>query len=164
MTGSVTIHQRAAVGAAAVGVLLLGVYVERDMARVDVVRPPTSLALGAGDRAPAGAGPSLDKEVIRDGIRTIIPDIQRCFEAELETSPALAGRLVLRFTILARDGKGVVDAGEIQPDSTAALLGHPRLGQCVLAALAAVEFPAPGEGSVEVSYPIVLRSVDEPEQ
>jgi hypothetical protein len=120
---------------------------------------PSSSATEEPRPLQGGIDGALDKEVVRAGIRQIIPQIKACYESALEKTPELHGRLLVKFKIRTQEGKGVVGEGEIQPDSDAALLAAPETGQCILDALVAAEFPAPEDGGeVTVSYPFALMA------
>jgi hypothetical protein len=98
----------------------------------------------------------LDKETIRQGIRSVMPGIKTCYEQGLERDPQLRGKVVVKFIIRTKDGKGRVDEAEIDPE--AGDFNAPLVEQCILNTLATVEFPAPqGNGEVRVSYPFMLE-------
>lgn len=110
--------------------------------------------------SPALAGPgteeaavqgSLDKEVIRRVIRQHLGEVKQCYEAQLKTSPNLAGRVMAHFTI-GPDGK--VTESSIQESS----LGSPACEKCIADAVRGWEFPKPRGGKVVVSYPFVLAA------
>jgi hypothetical protein len=104
---------------------------------------------------------SLDKDTIRTGIKSIIPRVEECYTHGLERNPKLAGKIVVKFVIRTKDGRGRIDEGEI--DSENDELQSPLVEQCILTAMAEIDFPAPsGGGEVHVSYPFVLANDGEP--
>ena len=97
----------------------------------------------------------LDKDTIRGVVRGTLSDITACYDAALKHNEDLAGRIVVRFTIVTKDGKGRVSDGEIQPEDGD--LNEPRLEQCILQVLGQAQFPPSADGEpVIVSYPFVL--------
>ena len=100
---------------------------------------------------------SLDKDTIRTGIKSIIPRVEECYTKGLERNPKLGGKVVVKFVIRTKDGRGRIDEGEI--DSENDELQSPLVEQCILNAMADIDFPAPsGGGEVHVSYPFVLAN------
>jgi hypothetical protein len=96
----------------------------------------------------------LGKEQIRSAIKAITPLVQTCYEKRLAQKKDLAGKAVIKFTIVAKDGKGSLDEGEIKSST----LGDLRLDTCMLHALTKARFPLPeGEGKVTVNYPFKFR-------
>jgi Ca-activated chloride channel family protein len=93
---------------------------------------------------------SLDKEIIRRIIRRHINEVRFCYEKELLTRPALAGRVLIQFTIAA---SGDVIASVVQSTT----LGSPRAETCMVTAVKRWQFPSvPDGGIVLVSYPFVF--------
>jgi len=106
---------------------------------------------GDGDEGKAVLG----KEQIRTAIKTVTPLMTECYEKRLEEKKDLAGKTVIKFTIVARDGKGSLDEGEIKSST----LGDLRLDTCMLHALTRARFPLPrGEGKVTVNYPFTFKA------
>jgi RNA polymerase sigma factor (sigma-70 family) len=107
----------------------------------------------------SGSG-HLDKDVIRAGIRAVVPEIKKCFESLMERDPATeGGRIVVRFVIEPRDEAGVVTAASIVPDENGGSeeLEAPLAEQCILQEISKAKFPAPeGGGTVVVRYPFQL--------
>jgi TonB family protein len=97
-------------------------------------------------------GGSLDKEIIRRVIRQHLNEVKYCYEQELVRAPALAGRLVVGFTIAA-DGRVITAVSEVS-------MGQPRLESCVLGAVRRWSFPKPGHGGglTIVRYPFVFTA------
>jgi metallo-beta-lactamase class B len=122
--------------------------------------PPPPSSIFGRDSGPdgglglSGAGTgvrgSLDKEIIRRVIRRHIDDVKACYEGELVHQPALAGRIMVQFTIAA---SGQVVSSVLQ-NST---MGSAQVESCTVAAVRTWQFPKPiGGGNVIVSYPFVL--------
>lgn len=120
------------------------------------LRPaPTRAELpGEGLQHTAAAG-ALRKEDIQDAVVAIKPLLGRCYEEALAHDPTLAGTLKVRFTLVKDQGVGRLEDAEVLDEEGA--LYHPFLGMCVLRVLAGVSYPAPGQGSVTVTYPFNLQ-------
>ncbi len=100
-------------------------------------------------------GTALGAEEIRGAIRALQPKLHECYESRLKEKEGLAGTLVAKFTIVAKEGKGTIDEGEIKKST----LGDLRLETCMLHALTTARFPMPrGEGRVTVNYPFRFRA------
>jgi hypothetical protein len=124
--------------------------------------PPAGRAETSNETGSSAPG-SLDKEVIRAGMQSLLPRLKTCYEEGAARTPGLAGRVVLKFLIRTREGRGRVDEAEVDPSNAGSDgdLNSPLVEQCVLNALAEVEFPAPaGEGEVLVSYPIAFAPAE----
>jgi TonB family protein len=126
---------------------------------IDVSAPPPPpapaggalAALLAGD---AGAGPgvmgSLPRETIQRVVRRNIEQIKRCYQRELQVSPALTGRVTVKFVIAP---SGAVQEATIRDSN----LGRPEVESCITRAVRRWRFPRPeGGGMVVVSYPFVF--------
>jgi hypothetical protein len=111
--------------------------------------PPPSAALPA----PSGRA-RLGKEEIRTAVRAVTPLLHDCYHQRLKENEGLAGKAVVKFTIVARDGEGRLDEGEIKRSTLEDL----RLETCMLHALTRARFPLPqGEGKITVTYPFIFR-------
>lgn len=95
----------------------------------------------------------LPPDVIRRIVRQHLGRIRFCYQRELSASPALAGKLSVRF-VIARDGK-VSNVSTASADG-----GGQRLAPCVHAAFRAMQFPQPDGGIVLVTYPLLFRPGD----
>jgi outer membrane biosynthesis protein TonB len=92
---------------------------------------------------------SLDKDVIRRVIRRSMPKIKLCYEASLEKSPNLAGKVVVDFTI-GLDGKVT------NSEATSGI--QSGMDSCVAQSIARLYFPAPqGDTEVRVVYPFTFE-------
>jgi hypothetical protein len=90
----------------------------------------------------------LPPEVIQRTVRQNFGRFRNCYESGLRSNPNLEGRVVARF-VIGRDGAvSNVSAGGDLPDS--------QVRSCVASAFYGLSFPAPENGIVTVSYPIVL--------
>jgi hypothetical protein len=93
---------------------------------------------------------ALDKEIIRRIIRRHLNQIRYCYQKELATTPDLAGRVAIRFTI-GPNGNVIAaqDAGSTLPDKAVV--------SCVERTFRRMMFPKPtGGGVVIVTYPLVF--------
>lgn len=82
-----------------------------------------------------------------------------CYEALLARQPSASGRLVVRFVLEERDGRGKITQASTEPqqrDGGTEELVDPLTEQCILNALSETTFPAPQGGPVAVSYPFML--------
>lgn len=99
------------------------------------------------DRTPQGA---ISKESVQRGIGEAQPAVKACYEEALKGNPGLAGKLTMRFTIVAENGEGRLRDAEVVEDD----VGNPFLGMCALDAVAKVVFDVPEQdGEVVVNYP-----------
>ncbi|HRI49865.1 MAG TPA: sigma-70 family RNA polymerase sigma factor [Pseudomonadota bacterium] len=100
----------------------------------------------------------LDKEYIRTQITALLPLIKECYENALITQPALAGKLVVDFTIIAEpDIGGLVSQSAIN-DAESTITDAP-MRECVQETMYAAQFPAPLDGGeVRVTYPFMFAS------
>jgi hypothetical protein len=91
----------------------------------------------------------IPPEVIQRVIRQSFGRFRGCYEAGIRTNPNLAGRVAVSFTI-GRDGAvGMVqNAGSDLPDAAVV--------SCVVKSFYGLSFPAPSEGTVNVTYPIAF--------
>jgi hypothetical protein len=104
----------------------------------------------------ARARGALDKEDIRRIIRAHTSEVQSCYERELNETPKLSARVMVRFTIA---GDGWVVASALQETDT----DNQRLTTCMVGLVRCWRFPKPiGGGIVIVSYPWVLTPEPDP--
>jgi hypothetical protein len=91
----------------------------------------------------------LPPESILRIIRQNLGRARLCYENGLRRNPTLAGRVVVRF-IIGRDGavQSSADGGSTLPD--------PEVVSCIVRAFYGLSFPAPEDGIVTSTYPIVL--------
>jgi hypothetical protein len=111
--------------------------------------PGRALAGPVRTRAEMLADPGLNQEAIRGVVRANAGRIQDCYRAGLKRNPALAGRVVVGFTV--GEGGKVVYAKDEESD-----LADVSVRECIVRAFYSFGFPAPKGGAVTVKYPIVL--------
>jgi TonB family protein len=106
-------------------------------------------------RDPVQDRAGLGKEEIQAAIKAVTPLVKSCYEKRLKEKNELQGKAVVKFTIVAKDGEGSIDEGEIKSSSLEDL----RLDTCVLHALSKARFPLPRneQGRVVVTYPFTFR-------
>lgn len=91
----------------------------------------------------------LPAELVQRVVRQNFGRFRNCYEEGLRRNPSLTGRVTARFVI---DRVGAVtlaqNGGSDLPDSAVI--------SCVLSAFYGLSFPAPDNGIVRVSYPILF--------
>ena len=113
---------------------------------------------GAGAAAPStpSAGDpiilgSVDRTQIDRIVKQHLAQIRYCYQKELNRTPTLAGKVVVKFTIGA---DGTVASAEIQTTT----LNNETVEACICARFLRMTFPAPaGAGVVIVSYPFIFK-------
>ncbi|MEZ4461401.1 MAG: AgmX/PglI C-terminal domain-containing protein [bacterium] len=124
----------------------------------DTVPTPTEAPPKAVDEEPTG---SLDREVIRDGIQSMRPIVEKCYNETLKDFPDAEGRVTLAFTISAEDDEGRVELSELDTEKTTLI--DTMLHDCMLEAVGELRFPAPeGNGKVNVKYPFNFAKAETP--
>lgn len=93
----------------------------------------------------------LPPETVQRTIRANFGRFRACYEAGLLRNPELSGRVTTSF-VIGRDGavSNVADGGSDIPDKDVA--------KCVVRAFYSLSFPAPDDGIVTVTYPIVFST------
>jgi len=95
---------------------------------------------------------ALDKEIIRRVVRRNLNQVRYCYQRELQSTPDLYGRIMVRFMIV---GNGQVASSRVQSST----LNNTNVESCITQAVRRWLFPKPqGGGTVIVSYPFVLRA------
>ncbi len=103
-----------------------------------------------GETSVVGA---LDKDIIRRVVRRHMNRLRYCYERRLATTPALQGKVVVRFVISTTGAvSSAQDAGSTLADES--------VKACVLRTYQSMQFPAPKGGIVVVTYPIVFHPGD----
>ncbi len=93
----------------------------------------------------------LDRDLIADVINRHMGQFRFCYEQGLQSSPSLAGRVAVRFTI---GGNGRVTTAGLD-NST---MNSSMVENCVVSRMRSLKFPLPEGGvSVKVSYPFMFR-------
>jgi hypothetical protein len=111
-----------------------------------------------GKSAAAPEAAELDKEYIRKQIVTLLPLLKECYDNALVAQPALSGKLMVDFTIVAEPGiGGLVSESSIKDaDST---ITDAAMRECVQETMYAAQFPAPLDGGeVRVTYPFAFAA------
>jgi hypothetical protein len=90
----------------------------------------------------------LPSEVIQRIVRQNFGRFRQCYETGLRSNPNLEGRVAVRF-VIGRDGavSNVSGGGD---------LPNAQVTSCVASAFYGLSFPAPDNGIVTVTYPILL--------
>jgi hypothetical protein len=98
-----------------------------------------------------------DRAYVREAVQGLLPMITDCYKAALETEPALAGNLVVKFTIEGEPGVGgLVTESAIDPDQSE--IRNPDLAECVQETMFALEIDPPTNGgTVNVTYPFAFQ-------
>ena len=118
--------------------------------------PTADMALPAATGNPGSpARGSMDKEVIRKGIRQHLNEVRFCYEQELTKDPNLTGRVMIQFTI-GRTGKVT------QSKAVSTSLGSPAVESCIAKAVESWVFPEPDGGIVIVTYPFLFKTESPP--
>ncbi len=95
----------------------------------------------------------LAPEIIQRIVRQNQGRFRNCYETGLRTNPSLGGRVAVKFVI---DRQGAVsmasDGGSDLPDQ--------GVTKCVVQSFYNLSFPAPQDGTVRVTYPIMLTPGD----
>ncbi|MCA9592323.1 MAG: energy transducer TonB [Myxococcales bacterium] len=139
-----------------------------DEAMIDRLRQNTALLEALAKAPPDGSGvaggafvsskdrtnpltpTSLPPKDVQKVVRTNLHKIKSCYESALKKTPALEGRIIVRF-VIGLDGRvssATRDKGGVSPEVDA----------CVLRAFKGMRFPKPKAGVVVVRYPVVFKS------
>lgn len=102
--------------------------------------------------------PVVDKAYIRRAVRELLPLLRDCYDQGLEREPALAGTVVVDFTIEGEPGVGgVIGRSAIDPAGTT--LPDAAARECIQETMYALEIDPPADGSVvTVRYPFAFSS------
>ena len=111
-------------------------------------------AKGEGGIGRVGGDPiilgALDRALIDEVVKRHMNQIRYCYQRELVKSNALAGKIVIKFTI-AKDG--TVSASSTKSTT----MNSPAVEKCIEGRFLRMQFPSPkGGGIVLVSYPFVF--------
>jgi hypothetical protein len=95
----------------------------------------------------------LPSEVIQRIVRQNFGRFRLCYSNGLQSNPALAGRVAVRF-VIAHDGsvQSAADGGSDLPNASVVA--------CVVAGFRNLSFPQPEVGTVTVVYPVIFASGD----
>lgn len=93
----------------------------------------------------------LDGDLIADVVNRNMGQVRFCYEQGLQSDPALAGRVAIRFII---GSSGQVKLADIESTT----LNSKTVEECIVMRLRSWKFPLPEGGvDVKVSYPFMLR-------
>lgn len=110
---------------------------------------PASSATSPAPEAPAGP---LDKDSIRNVIRSWYPEIKGCYERAFRDNQTLHGKVIARFMINEDGSVSSVDMS----DST---IKKKDVVDCVGKLFGLMRFPKPSNGMVLITYPLEFDSV-----
>jgi TonB family protein len=117
---------------------------------IGVLGGKKSVDIGITSSEPLVMG-SLDKELIRQVIRSHIGQIRYCYESQLTRFPKLNGKVAVNFVISAN---GTVASSRVAQST----VDNAELETCVAGRVRTWVFPKPkGGGVVIVTYPFVLK-------
>jgi hypothetical protein len=88
-------------------------------------------------------------------------EIKECYDAWLEVNPALAGRVVVEFT-LSRSTESPAEGRITKTKIVDSSLGHLAMEGCVVSVVEGLRFEPP-DGEIEAQLPIVMSSGDPPD-
>ncbi len=100
---------------------------------------------------PARTG-ALSASEIGQVVRRASPQMRSCYESQLKSTPKLAGKIIVKFTV-GSDGR-VSDA----VDASSPAFPNASTKDCVLAKFKALRFPSHSGDKVIVKYPIVFKA------
>ncbi len=100
---------------------------------------------------PVTSSSAIPAAVIQRIVRSNYGHFRACYQDGLRRNPSLEGRVAVNF-IISRDGTvyGASSGGSSLPD--------PAVISCVVSSFGGLTFPAPENGIVTVSYPIMLMA------
>ncbi|AZZ35670.1 hypothetical protein CIK05_02265 [Bdellovibrio sp. qaytius] len=108
--------------------------------------------VGCASTAPNKSQLGIDKDAVRNAMRTHVPQYKECYDAEIKKNKKLEGKVVLRWMI---NGDGQVEEEKIQTTT----LNNKKVEKCLLNVLSKTTFPKPDAGAIaDVSYPLLFRS------
>jgi len=95
---------------------------------------------------------SIDREAVAKVVNAHLQEVRGCYERALLREPALAGKVVLEWTISL--------AGKVTTAKTkSSTLKSSAVEACILQSLKSWQFPPAKGGIVIVSYPFLFNSV-----
>ncbi len=102
--------------------------------------------------APGGVTGKIAPASVYSVIRSRIGGVKYCYEKQLKTNPALAGKIRVQFVI---GGSGSVSSCSVVANS----LGNTSVQLCVCRMVRRWKFPPPDEGTVTVGYTFIFSAV-----
>lgn len=94
----------------------------------------------------------LTPEGVKGAILEVVPHVKGCYEDGLDEVPDLGGALTVSFTVVDHDGVGRIDTVDLVHNE----LRDGPVEDCVLAAMRALQFDAPEDGQMTITYPLVF--------
>jgi hypothetical protein len=97
---------------------------------------------------------------IRGAVQASLPELRECYEGWLAQNPKIAGKLKVGFTIAVDPNdptRGKVAKVELEESD----VGHVFMEGCVLAVFADLQFEAPPNDTIRVTYPLTFSSADD---
>jgi hypothetical protein len=94
---------------------------------------------------------TFDLQQIQAVVRTRLTQINQCYQAGMQRSPELGGRLAIHFEIAPHGEVFFAHLGGVS-------IADPTMQRCVLDAFRDLRFPPPPEGQMSVSYPLVFST------
>jgi hypothetical protein len=101
----------------------------------------------------ATSDPELDPAAVARYVRSQLPRVKECWTRSLRTTPTLAGKVVLHWTI---DADGLPFDISVESNTMQAS----PVPDCIRALIEAWRFPKPSGGHVEISFPFVFKLDD----
>ncbi len=109
------------------------------------------ISRGSGDESIPGF---MDKEAIRQVIKSHLSEIRACYEMKLNQDQTIAGKVVIQWQILENGSVGAARA--LSDRST---LGDRDVANCTANIIKGLRFPKPPAGMIgQVQYPFVFSS------
>ena len=150
----------------------------RDAMRANIMaalrrrQPPPAVVPARAPAPKASAAPAAEEEpphghyepsYIQENFRAdMFPLIKQCYDSALKRSPALGGRLLIKFAIVGDPQVGgIVEEAAFADESN---LKDEEMETCVRESVMTLTFDKPpsGGGKVMVTYPILFSPGDEP--
>lgn len=152
---------KAPIADAGLGTLELGVGRRPGVVRAEPAQGSNASgvgAVGAGGAVTRASASSMsvqgriDREAVAKVVNAHLQDVRGCYERALLRDPALAGQVVLEWTISS--------GGKVTSSRTkSATLKNNAVEACILQSLEGWQFPPARGGAVVVSYPFLFNSV-----
>jgi hypothetical protein len=96
--------------------------------------------------------PGLNKDAIRQVVRSHLGEVRKCYEDQLKMNPSLSGKLLLRFAL---SDAGVVSEASVKKST----IPSEAVSSCILDRVKKWTFPAGVKGTVGVvEYPFEFSS------
>lgn len=92
---------------------------------------------------------TVSKSLIEEVLSRRLPEFRQCYQAVLEESPDVSGRLTMEW-VVSETGR-VVNVKEIASDT-----GRSDLARCIRREIRTLQFPKPSGGPIIIQYPIIF--------